>query len=107
MQGWPAGFHGHRVDDHADVCIRRRQLGKPFLQRLEIEHCAAGEQRHVVAFDNAAHRLQSVFAELCRRIAFGRVYEVDQMVWHLEPVARSGFAVPMFIRRYTIAPNPL
>ena len=51
-------------------------------QRLEVQHRAADQQRHVAALANRRDRRARVGDEARRRIALGRVDDVDQVVRH-------------------------
>ena len=90
----PAPISGLRFDGRPDPVIGLRQRREPFAQRLEVEHGPADEQRHAAARGDLAHEPQRIGAELRRRVAFGRVDDVDQVVRHAAPLgpARLGGA---------------
>ena len=59
MQRRPAFGRGARIDARAHRRDRRRQRGQAFLQRLEVEHRAADDERHRAARADGRDRARS------------------------------------------------
>jgi len=71
---------GGVVDGAAQSGIRRRQVGQPVAQRLEVQHGAAGQQRDVAARDDLAHQADGIGAKTRGGVALLGRYDVDQVV---------------------------
>jgi hypothetical protein len=89
VQGRPAGACGALVDCRADRGIGLGQRVEAIEQRLEIEHRAADEQRDRAARADRRDRRVGVGDEARRRIALGRVDDVDQVVRHGSALGRA------------------
>ncbi len=87
VQRRPAQLPRHGVDHEPDRRIGFRQVREPVLQRLEIQHGAAHEQRHAAGRGDARHQVDCLLAELRRGKTLGRVEDVDQVMRCLAPRA--------------------
>jgi hypothetical protein len=82
MQRRPPIARGAGIDLRAHDGIRWRQRGQTVAQRLEIEHCAAAENRNSAAITDPGDRRKRVAAEPRCRIGFRGIDDVEQMVRH-------------------------
>ena len=78
----PAVAGGLGIELRAQRRIGLRQLGQAVEQRLEIKHRAADQQRPRAAGLDLGHQAQRVADELRRRVARGRLEDVDQVMRH-------------------------
>ena len=78
-----------RVEFRAHAGVRAWQRRQPFGQRLEIKHRAAAENRHPAARANVRHACPRIARKRRRRIALGRVDDVDQVMRNARAVAGS------------------
>ena len=84
----PAFGGGPGIEPRAHRGIGRRQSREAVLERLEVQHRPADEQRNSAARANRGNRFDRIGAEPRRRVGFDRIEDVDQMMRH--PRARRG-----------------
>ncbi len=82
MQRRPPFDGRARVDPRAHLRVGARQCAQPLGQRLEVQHRAADKERHVSAGADLAGRRQRIGAKPRRRIGFGRIHDIDQVMRH-------------------------
>ncbi len=76
-------FRAHRS-------ISRRHVRQPFLQRLEIQHGSADQQRNAAGGADLRHGRQRIAAELGSRVALSRIEDVHQAVRELRQYLGRG-----------------
>ena len=89
VQRRPARAQRARVDVGTHRGIGLGQGIEAVEQRLEVQHRAADQQRHAAALANRRDRRARVGDEARRRIALGRVDDVDQVVRHGRALGRA------------------
>ena len=80
MHGWPSGLCGFCIQSGTDDRICFGKIVQSFCQGMKVQHGAADEQGYFSALLNALDEREGVFSELCGRIGFGGVDDVDKVV---------------------------
>ena len=89
VQRRPAGARGALVDRGAHFGVGAGQRVEAVEQRLEVEHRAADQERDRAARADRRDRRIGIGDEARRRIALGRIDDVDQVVRHRGALARA------------------
>ena len=77
MHGRPTYGCRFRIQAHAHLRIRLRQATHALLQRFEIEHGAADQQRDAPARADVSHQVQGVLTKVSRRIRLRRRNQIN------------------------------
>ena len=80
MQRGPTFTRGTGIDLRPQLPIGGRQCGQAFGERFEVEHCAAGEDRHTAAAADVRDRPKRVVRERRGGISLRRIDDVDQVM---------------------------
>ena len=94
MQRGPALGGGARVDTRAHGGVGLRQRAQALGQRLEIEHRAAGDDRHTAARAYRRDRRLGIAAKARGGVRLRRVDDVDQVVRNAGACRRVGLRGP-------------
>ena len=91
MFGRPALRRGLLLQPGADGRVGRGHIVQPLLQRLEVQHAAAHQQRQLAALVDLAYQTPRIAHKLGCAIRLQRVADVDQVVRHRRAFGQRGF----------------